>query len=59
MYACVWTQESERSCIRVSGYRKVSGHACVSGDRKVSSHVCVSGDRIVSGHACVCLETGK
>ena len=47
MYAFVWRQESERSCIRVSGDRKVNGHACVSGDR------------IVSGHVCVCLERGK
>jgi hypothetical protein len=58
MYACVWGQVSERSCMRVSGDRKVSGHVCMSGDRKVSSHVCVSGERIVSGHVCVCLETG-
>ena len=46
MHACVWRQDSERSCMRVSG------------DRIVSGHVCVSGDRIVSGHVCVCLETG-
>jgi hypothetical protein len=59
MYACVWRKDSERSCMRVSGDRKVSGHVYVSGDRKVSGHVCVCGDRIVSGHVCVCLDTGK
>ena len=29
MYACVWRQDSERSCMRVSGDRIVSGHVCV------------------------------
>ena len=29
MYACVWRQENERSCMRLSGDRKVSGHVYV------------------------------
>ena len=29
MYACVWIQDRERSCMRVSGDRKMSGHVCV------------------------------
>jgi hypothetical protein len=59
MYAYVWRQESERSCMRVSGDRKVSGHVCVYETIKSdwSSDAFSSGSTRIHDRSLSCLQT--